>query len=153
MKYPEKFLLKMSLGTLARIDAVSGNRSEFVRAAIEMALDGLDEVEAFVETAGRAPSDIIAEIPMTSAPAKKNSNSAPALSPLPAVQFVRPGSTVVSPRVQDKADLLALVRSKRLSSRQAKDSLGWLGLRYENAERGLMDDGVIWVSDGVLEVL
>ena len=38
MKYPEKVLLKLESGTLARIDACSENRSDFIRGAISSAL-------------------------------------------------------------------------------------------------------------------
>ena len=50
----------------------------------------------------------------------------------------------------DQIVLLALVRKRVLSSRDAEKALGWLGLRYGNAERGLLKAGLIEVRDGVL---
>lgn len=38
-RYPETYLLKLSEGTLARIDGLSGNRADFIRDAIEVALE------------------------------------------------------------------------------------------------------------------
>lgn len=149
------YSIRLDEGLMARIDAHDQVRSDFIRDAITTALDrddvALGGSMQKLHIAGPAkPTKIIKRGPgdggLKPVPVKKKSDAVP-----PAV--VRPGSEVVSPRAQDKADLLALIQSKRLSSRQAKDKLGWLGLRYENAERALMDDGAVWVNAGVLEVL
>jgi hypothetical protein len=127
-KYPEKFLLKLPEGTLGRIDAVSGNRSDFIRDAIEDSLGGVCE--------------------------EKNSIVAPAVElpdePQNIPENIPENIPSVSPRERDKELLLSLIRGKALTSRSARDSLGLPGLRYDNAEKALLTDGVIAIYDGIL---
>ncbi|WP_416558555.1 ribbon-helix-helix domain-containing protein [Phaeobacter sp. JH20_02] len=50
----------------------------------------------------------------------------------------------------DAVVLLAALRKKSMTSRQAKAEMGWLGLRYENAERVLLSEGSAAVVNGVV---
>ncbi len=138
-EYPEKFLLKLPAGTFARIGAVSSNRSEFVRAAIEAALGAGPEKKNSI--VARAPSDILEDLPMK--PAPDGPHKVDVRTPLPSL----------SPRDRDKALLLSLIRGKSLTSRSARDAMGLPGLRYDNAEKALLTDGVIAVHDGILVAL
>ena len=54
MKYPDKVLLRLEAGTLARIDAVTDNRSEWLRAAIDAALRGKPNRKPVPEPARKA---------------------------------------------------------------------------------------------------
>ena len=61
MKFPEKMLLKLPAGTLGRIDAVCGNRSDWVRGVIEGALcgdGGVKELDLSVEAVTEGPKGV-----------------------------------------------------------------------------------------------
>lgn len=133
MKYPEKILLKLPAGTLARIDAVSGNRSEFVRDALLSVLGGGDLQK--VQIAG--PKKTGAEKPVSenAGGSKKNFDRKPIEK-----DGLRP----------DEAVLLEAVRRKRMTSQQADRAMGWLGLRFARAESELLSRGLIRVDGGVL---
>lgn len=117
-------------GTFDRIDAVSGNRSEFIRGAVEAALGGAYEPVKKIDMPASEP----VETHTLPVPQKKNS-----IVPSPKVgkAYTKP----VSPRAADIEALRALIGEKRLTSRQAEQAMGWLGLRYANAEKGLLQSG------------
>lgn len=142
-------------GTFARIDAVSGNRSEFIRLAVERALagGGLPDKGKGVGLEG---------LPAVPAILAKSASAATAARAVEAGSEVRAAKAARSKaaakwttplREQDKADLLALVRGNMLNSRAAEARLGWPGLRYGNAEKALMDEGRLVVVDGFLEAV
>lgn len=149
MKYPEKILLKVSEGTMSRIDAVAPNRSEFIREAVEAALGGYEmDVGAMRKNSVPAVDD-------GSAPESSFGRPKLVKEPDPAVEAkpsapARRVSSDVSPRAQDKVDLMAVLRGGRLSSRQAEQAMGWPGLRYANAEKALLASGQVVVDGGVL---
>ena len=123
-------------GTFARIDAVASNRSEFIRGAVEAALGG-------DTTSVEKP----ASVPVRkSVPQKKNS-----IVPSSDKAAVNPKlAAAPSGRQADAAAVLGVIRSKRLTSRQAEAEMGWLGLRYANAEKLLLSSGAAAVVDGHL---
>ena len=69
-----------------------------------------------------------------------------------AVEAYLGGRVSVSPREGDKELLLKVFGGKRLTSRQAKQVTGWLGLRYDKAEAELLAEGKIGFVDGVVVV-
>jgi hypothetical protein len=107
-------------GTFARIDKLGGNRSGFIRAAVASALDAAD--------GGRKKKSFVSS-------GKKGD---------------RVAVVAATGRSADQAVVLDLVRSKHLTSHQASDFLGWLGMRYANAEKALLRAGSIAVVDGAL---
>lgn len=122
---------------MARVDARAEGRSEFIRSAVEAALDG--------------PALSASESPVKPAPKKnsiKGSVPDPVLSAIDAAKS-RPAA-VRSGRQADAAALLAVIRSKRLSSRQAEAEMGWLGLRCANAEKLLLSSGAAVLDGGFL---
>lgn len=131
MKYPEKILLKLPAGTLARIDAVSGNRSEFVREALLSFLDGGEKSSVVVCDKGGAEKPVSEN----AGGSKKNFDRKPIEK-----DGLRP----------DEAVLLEAVRRKRMTSQQADRAMGWLGLRFARAESELLSRGLIRVDGGVL---
>lgn len=136
MKYPEKILLKLPEGCLGRIDAVASNRSEFIRDAVEAALGG-------DTTLVEKPASIPAR---KAVPQKKNS-----IVPPSDKTEVKPKlAAAPSGRQADAAAVLGVIRSKRLTSRQVEAEMGWLGLRYANAEKLLLSSGAAAVVDGHL---
>ena len=117
-------------GTFAAIDAVSGNRSEFIRRAVARSLCG-----------GGLPD-------------KGKGVGLERLKVSDAPKAVSAGRRMDGDiRSGDKAALLALVRENMLNSRAAAKRLGWPGLRYRNAEKALMDEGRLMVVDGFLEAV
>lgn len=121
-KVPEKMLLKMPAGWLARIDAARGtvNRSAWVRGCIEGELSG-----------GGRPTDLAAE---PDAPVVENEQDVPAA-----------GVSATS------KTLLGLIRDRRMTSRQAMEAMGITEGLYRKIESELFDADLICVSDGVLE--
>ena len=131
MKFPEKILLKLPSGTLDRIDAITPNRSEFIREVV---------LRELVVRGGVMPVG-----------SKKKSFVPPEPDPVQAVIdeiAVRP--VAPSGRQADAAALLAVIRSKRLSPRRAEAEMGWLGLRYGNAEKLLLSSGAAVLDGGFL---
>ena len=123
-------------GTFARIDAVASNRSEFIRDAVEAALGGdTTLVEKPASVPARKPS-----------PQKKNSTG-----PSSDKTEVNPKMAAApSGRQADAVSVLGVIRGKRLTSRQVEAEMGWLGLRYANAEKLLLSSGAAAVVDGHL---
>jgi hypothetical protein len=124
MKFPEKFLLKLPEGTMARVEAVSPNRSEWIRDVLLGALDAWEGVDGGGETKS---------------------------------ELVRPGEAVRIPRGLNSANLrpdalalLEALRKKPMTPRDAEKAMGWLGLRYANAEKALIAEGLVVLQDGVL---
>lgn len=128
MKYPEKVLLKLPAGTLEEIDGVCDNRSDWLRGLITAALGGGARIEA-----GHVPGPLILPDPP-----KKNSIK---------------GSGLGTRLPADAQVVLEAVRSKRRGSQEHERSFGWLGLRYLNAEKTLLDAGAVAVVDGCLVAL
>jgi hypothetical protein len=128
MKYPEKYLLKMRAGTLARIDAVSNNRADFVRAAVEAALGGVSTMPSRPKKNSIAGSVKEAVRPRKSGASKKS-------------------GVVVS---ADQQAVLDYVQGRRVSSRDVEAHFNWLGLRYSKAERQLLAAGLIGFQDGMM---
>ena len=116
----KNYSIRFDPDLMARVDARPEGRSEFIRAAAEAALG--------VPFAGAVNDPV--QVAIDTAKAR------------PAV--ARSG------RQADAAELLAVIRSKRLSPRQAEAEMGWLGLRYGNAEKLLLSSGAAVVVDGVL---
>jgi len=109
---------------MARVEAVSPNRSEWIRDVLLSALDAWEGVDGGGETKS---------------------------------ELVRPGEAVRIPRGLKPANLrpdalvlLGAIQKKRMTSRQAEAELGWLGLRYANAEKALILEGLVALQDGVL---
>ena len=129
MKYPERMLLKLPDGCLGRIAAAScgGSSAEFVRGAIAVAL-----------------GDPAVGIPASKPAVRSKSKSRPAAEPEKKFDDCSAGLT------PDQSELLALVCGGPIMSRVAEDHFGWLGLRYQNAERGLSSAGLIRFEGGML---
>jgi hypothetical protein len=149
-KYPEKFLLKLPEGTLGRIDAVSGNRSDFIRDAIEDSLGGVSEKKNSIVAPVSVKGPVGSGKPLTAYRQLIHDASSPAVELPDEPQNIPENIPSVSPRERDKELLLSLIRGKSLTSRSARDALGLPGLRYDNAEKALLTDGVIAIYDGIL---
>jgi len=131
MKFPEKILLKLPSGTLDRIDAITPNRSEFIREVV---------LRELVVRGGVMPVG-----------SKKKSFVPPEPDPvLSAIDAAKARPVAPSGRQADAAELLAVIRSKRLSPRRAEAEMGWLGLRYSNAEKLLLSSGAAVLDGGFL---
>ena len=50
----------------------------------------------------------------------------------------------------DDAEVLSMLRERPRSSRDASDAMGWLGIRFDRAERRLLAAGLVRVEGGVL---
>lgn len=145
--------VRVSREVADRLDAARGDRtrSDFVRPLIEAALNGgvnnpVPKIEINPVPEGEPVALAVKEDASALVEKAAGIRSNPKMGEAPR-------KNPYSFRDRDKVDLMALVRGKRLSSRQAKEALGWPGLRYENAERALLKDGKIWFVDGVIEVL
>lgn len=135
MRYPEKFLLKLPDGWLSRIDGVSGNRSEFIREAIGVAL-GVDGPSGSVSD--KVPEKVGRPDPVPGVPAS-------------GVLVNRKGSVVDPAGLRpDAVVLLAALRKKRMTSQGAEREMGWMGLRYSRAEGELLSSGLAWLDGGIL---
>jgi hypothetical protein len=131
----KNYSIRFDPDLMARFDARPEGRSEFIRAAAEAAL-GLPFAGAL-----NGPA----------AGAKKKSFVPPDPDPVQAaIDTAKARPVARSGRQADAAELLAMIRSKRLSPRQAEAEMGWLGLRYGNAEKLLLSSGAAVVVDGVL---
>lgn len=119
-------------GTFARIDAVAGNRSEFIRDAVEAALVSSSDPVAKVKRPDPVPDRVVVS-------QKKNSIVPPSGKSKP-----------VSGRQADADAVLGVIRGRRLTSRQVEAEMGWQGLRYSNAEKLLLSSGSAVFADGVL---
>ena len=128
------FSVRLDEDLIARLEGVGEKRSDFVRAAIEAAL-GVGGLDAPVAAKS------VKKVDMASAP-KKNSIAVP----------VEKATSVSGFRVADEEALVALLRKRPLSSRDAERSMAWLGLRYPNAEKALLSSGRVAVVDGLLVV-
>lgn len=120
-----------------RVDAQDVGRSEFIRDAVEAALGVSSDPVAKINT----PKVIPVRKP---APQKKNS-----IVP-PSDEKSEVMTAAPSGRQADAAAVLEVVRSKPQSSRQVEAAMGWMGLRYANAEKLLMRSGAVAVVDGHL---
>ena len=132
----KNYSIRFDPDLMARVDARPEGRSEFIRAAAEAALG--------VPFAGAVNGPV--------AGGKKKSFVPPDPDPVQvAIDTAKARPAVArSGRKADAAELLAVIRSKRLSPRQAEAEMGWLGLRYGNAEKLLLSSGAAVVVDGVL---
>jgi hypothetical protein len=150
MQFPEKMLLKLPEGSLGRIDAAAGKggRSEFVRAAIEVALGAVSL--GHLEAAAKAPNDIVKGLPMKAAPGgPRKYEPATKMPVLPkrSEKSARPSSGRWD---VDDAAFLEAVGSGPVSSREVMDRLGWLQGRYDRAERAALRGGKVFASGGFL---
>lgn len=120
-------------GTFQRIDAVSGNRSEFVRGAVAAAL-----------AVGNVPDAVRSE--------KKSDGLAleDRIERATAVLDAKYPKKAVS---DDREVLLALVKKKALSERQAMEALGWMELRVSKVAGKLSGSGLIRYRDGLMEAV
>ena len=113
-------------GMAERIDAVSGNRSDFIRAAIEEKLSGVRvEVPA---------SDPV--VPKSEAPAERVAVPRKAVARGRAVRDV----------VGDEAAVRGLLADRPRSVRALAGELGWPEMRVERALRGL----AVFYSQGLV---
>lgn len=167
--------VRMDAAMVARIDARSDNRSEFVRDVVREHLD-TTEVPISAAEVKRAVADMVdpdgwlGDVPMKPAagdayryeartklpdvmspPELEAVGGPPAMPPEPKKNSLKvPTEKVV--HSADQAALLALLSKKPLRSRDAEKAMAWMGLRYVNAERGLLGKGAIAVVDGLLVV-
>lgn len=131
MKYPEKMLLKLPDGFLARIDAASSNRSDFVRSAIEAALGG-DVAPVVPAEPVDVHKDVDRRVAMA-APVDKRSSD----------RF----------RADDDA-LLDYVRSHpRVNVRSICEGLGWFEVRVSKGIARLGSLGLVRFSGGFVEAV
>ena len=134
MKYPEKFLLKLPVGTLDRIDGVSENRSSYIRGLIAADLAG--------------PSEIVLD------GGKKNSI-------VPAVQKVGVAKKIpeiipdrnVDRKAADDVSVLDFLRCGIRTERDAAKALGWGSMRVSKSVARLGAAGRVKFSGGAIEVL
>ena len=120
-------------GTFDGIDKFNPNRSEFIREVVLR--------ELVVRSGGDGMKRSALPAKPVAGP-KKNS--------------LKGSGSKVSARDADKAVLLNLVRGKLFRSHEARkrlEALGWLGLRYDNAERALLSSGALKVEGGLLVVV
>ena len=109
-----------------------GERSDFISDAISEKLHGaLDVCE---EGSGETKSDLVR--PGEAIPIPRKGVDGQAVN----ICDLKPDAVV----------LLSALRQKRMASREAEKSMGWLGLRYSKAERSLIGAGLVAVVDGVL---
>lgn len=147
-------------GTFERIAATGISRPRFIRDAVEAALSGgpaapLNPAYADVDPAALLPKVVPAA---KAVPQKKNSIvrppelDDPIVSPDDPRMIDPPTKRDPAPtgRQADAAAVLAVIRSKPMSSRQVEAAMGWLGLRYSNAEKLLLRSGAVAVVDGHL---
>lgn len=150
--------VRMPEALVARIDARSDNRSEFVRGVVREHLDA-SEAPISADEVKRAMADmmdrVVADTPMkpdVMSPAELEAvGGAPDLPPEPKKNSLKV-TQEKGVRSADQAALLALLSKKPLRSRDAEKAMAWLGLRYRNAESGLLGRGAIAVVDGLLVV-
>lgn len=135
MRYPEKFLLKLPEGTLGRVDAVSGNRSEFIRDAVLSALG---------EVAGKSrKSEIGKPAPKISGGEKvdhKKNMKAAALTK---------GSDQKS---DDERVLLDFLRCGVRTEREVAREIGWTAMRVSKVVARLGSAGKVKFRGGAIEV-
>ncbi|MCF6275677.1 MAG: hypothetical protein L3J05_07925 [Robiginitomaculum sp.] len=136
----EVMKVRFSDGTFARIDCVSGNRSDFIRSAVCGVLD----------------FDVSAVAPVLLGPVsvpKKNLIGSVLKKPVVAAVVLRDRRGVEVDTSGFRSDSLLLLEHiflDRVTSRQASISLGWLGLRFDRAEKELLSSGVVWIDGGFL---
>ena len=144
MLYPEKMLLKLPAGTLARIDAVCGNRSDWIRGVIE---DGL----------GVVPSVPVPEIEIVEAAKKPSAGKRPvkavAAPEVPEPVKEKPKEARAGRWDADKAALLSAMGVGPCLPRKLEERLGWTGQRVDRVAELLVADGKVSFAGGVLEVV
>ena len=152
MKYPEKMLLKLPEGTLARLDAISGNRSKFVRDLVLGAVSGGGKPEPVVREGtpkpvrkpfGEKPEKSIVQKPQTAprvSVGKKKNSTVPVEEVEARLGKLRP----------DARDLYAVVRGGSVSPRVAATELGWMQMRVDRAERELVNAGLVSYQSGLM---
>jgi Arc/MetJ-type ribon-helix-helix transcriptional regulator len=163
------FSIRLDADLVARVDATGVKRSEFVRCAIEAALQARSDLGAYVAAAGPARNELLDDLPMKPAPEpilprgpgagglkpvkrevdapaapKKNSIAAPDDKRAAARAW---GATL---RETDMKSILEVARSGRYSSRDIECQLGFLGLRYKKAEDALLRSGLIRFEGGLV---
>lgn len=118
-----RIMLRLSSSDLAAIDAEVGERgrSEFIRNAVHVALGGPDLPKPEVKPAFEAPPERSKKV-----------------------------ARRVGPHPDDEVFLTQVRKMSRPTFREVKASLGWLGLRAENAERRLLSSGALRVEAGAL---
>lgn len=116
-------LVRLGDGVPERIDAVAGKggRSEFVRQAVLAALDGAKDIAPVEAELERA---------------------------VPAKPVVKPSSDRWA---ADGAEVLRVLRGRRMTARDLSRELVWAELRVERALRSL-GDRVVFSGGGVVEV-
>jgi hypothetical protein len=139
-------------GTLERIDAVHGNRSEFIRDAVEAALSAGGGVRDYVAVAGPARNELLADLPMKPAPAEPEPPAAPEKNSIASPSDKRAAARAwgATLRETDMKSILEVARSGRYSSRDIECQLGLPGLRYKKAEDALLRSGLIRFEGGLV---
>jgi len=127
----KNYSIRFDADLMARVDAITRNRSEFIREVV---------LRELVVRGGVMPVG-----------SKKKSFVPPEPDPvLSAIDAAKARPVAPSGRQADAAALLAVIRSKRLSPRRAEAEMGWLGLRYGNAEKLLLSSGAAVLDGGFL---
>jgi hypothetical protein len=146
MRYPEKVLLTLEEGTLARIDAASGNRSEFIRAAVAEKLDGAAEdggaTSIYVASLRKQLADLTGEVERLRAavPVKK-----PYVAPK--VSSEKDWSLEHPRWGEDNAVILGALDGPK-SARSLVAVLGWQEMRVDRALQRLMKGGMVTSEGG-----
>lgn len=153
MRYPEKFLLKLPEGTLGRVDAVSGNRSEFIRDAVLSALgDGVvmsgPPAEKLISEGLREHARLVTDIGNSAVGKisggekvdhKKNSKAA----------ALTKGSDQKS---DDERVLLDFLRCGVRTEREIAREIGWTAMRVSKVVARLGSAGKVKFRGGAIEV-
>lgn len=131
MKYPEKLLLKLPAGTLAAIDLVGSNRSEFIRSAVQSALVPSREMSRRAVGGPVVSDGVRSSKPV---PVQKNSIARADLK-------------------DGDLDVLAALADSNLTERSLAKVLGWTEMRVSKAVARLSAAGLVKFTGGSVEAL
>ncbi|GLO70333.1 hypothetical protein MACH17_18500 [Phaeobacter inhibens] len=140
-------------GTFTRIDAIAPNRSEWIRDIVIGALDACDDVgtsSPMTREQAMDPDPLLAALPMKVAEGEEYKFEP--RTKLPPIDHIEegPSKETGGDLRPDAVVLLGALRKKRMSSRDAEEAMGWLGLRYSKAERQLIGLGLVHQENGLL---
>lgn len=159
-RFPESVLLKLPEGMLARIDAVSGNRSEFIRRAVMSALVGLDSdvVPARLREAAVSSGALVEKAKDVRKPPARPVASAVSPSKRSGgigfdERMAGLSARLSAGRASDCRVVVEALRERRMSERDLERALGWVGIRCQNAVMALMGAGVVSTESGLLGVV
>ncbi len=167
MKFPEKILLKLSEGTLARIDAVSGNRSEFIRNAVDVALSGVKisgpQAEKLIADSLRENADLVtgignSEVGKNSGsekldPPKKNSTAGALKKKADQAALDLRAAEIARRSEADERHLLDFLRCGVRTEREIAKATGWAEMRVSKVVARLGAAGRVKFRGGGIEVV